>query len=127
MRAIAHRPGSATTRSFVRACSTRSERSSSISWTGLKLRGFAAKLSSRGAQAKGAVTLVRTVLHTAFETGWSRAFPDLPRLVKESLKLPIASRDDELEAILSRGRGWLGTVVQLSAHAGLRMGEGAFG
>ncbi len=45
------------------------------------------------------------------------------RLAKASRKLPDTSTDDEVAIIASQATGWLATAVQLSAQAGLKMGE----
>lgn len=48
---------------------------------------------------------------------------ELPRLVKASRKLPDTFTDDELVIVGANAQGWLATAIQLSAQAGLRMGE----
>ncbi|MBL8741950.1 MAG: site-specific integrase [Myxococcales bacterium] len=87
------------------------------------LRGYAAMLSAKKVQVKGGVNLVRTVLRAALESGELERLPELPRLVKASRKLPDTFTDDELVIIASQAQGWLATAIQLSAQAGLRMGE----
>ncbi len=87
------------------------------------LRGYAAMLSAKKVQVKGGVNLVRTVLRAALESGELERLPELPRLVKASRKLPDTFTDDELAIIASHATGWLATAIQLSAQAGLRMGE----
>lgn len=91
---------------------------------GTRLRAFAAQLSSRGVQVKGAVNLVRTVLRAANECGALPRLPELPRLVKATRKLPDTFTEEELATLVDGSDGWLGTLIRLSAHAGLRMGEG---
>jgi len=90
---------------------------------GNALRAYAAMLTSKNVQVKGGVNLVRSVLRAAHDSGCLERLPDLPRLVKASRKLPDTFGEDELTAIASNAQGWLATVVQLSAQAGLRMGE----
>ena len=87
------------------------------------LRGYAAMLSAKKVQVKGGVNLVRTVLRAALESGELERLPELPRLVKASRKLPDTFTDDELVVISAQAQGWLATAIQLSAQAGLRMGE----
>ncbi len=43
--------------------------------------------------------------------------------MKDSRKLPETFGDDELDAVAAGAEGWLATMIQLSANAGLRMGE----
>ena len=87
---------------------------------GNALRAYAAMLTSKNVQVKGGVNLVRSVLRAAHGSGCLERLPDLPRLVKASRKLPDTFGEDELTAIASNAQGWLATVVQLSAQAGLR-------
>ncbi len=87
------------------------------------LRGYAAMLSAKNVQVKGGVNLVRTVLRAALESGELERLPELPRLVKASRKLPDTFTDDELVIVPAQASGWLATAIQLSAQAGLRMGE----
>jgi integrase len=49
--------------------------------------------------------------------------PDFPPLVKASRKLPDTFTDDELAIIAAQTNSRLATAIQLSAQAGLRMGE----
>jgi integrase len=87
------------------------------------IRAFAATLQQRGVQTKGAVTLVRTILRAAHESGQLDELPVFPRgLAKVSRKLPDAPSPAEFEVMLTAS-GWLGLAVMLSGLAGMRMGE----
>jgi integrase len=89
----------------------------------MEYRAFAAKLSARGVQLKGPLTLVRTVLRAGVEVGALAELPQLPKLFKHSKKLPDAPTSEEVEAMLKHADGWLRTAIALAALAGLRMGE----
>jgi integrase len=86
-------------------------------------RGFAARLHEDGVQTKGPLTVVRTVLRAAHETGYLAQVPDFPRgLVVTSRKIPDAPGLEEIGGMLG-APGWVGLAVALAALAGLRMGE----
>ncbi len=86
-------------------------------------RAFAASLHTDGVQTKGPITLVRTVLRAALESGLIDRLPECPSgLVVTSRKVPDAPSSEEVEAML-RASGWLGLAIALGAMAGLRMGE----
>jgi integrase len=86
-------------------------------------RAFVASLHNDGVQTKGPITVVRTVLRAAHESGLLDRFPEVPSgLVVTSRKLPDAPTSEEVEAML-RAPGWVGLAVALGALAGLRMGE----
>ncbi len=87
------------------------------------LRAFAASLATDGVQAKGPITLVRTVVRAAHESGLIDRIPDCPGgLVVTSRKVPDAPSSEEVDAML-QAPGWLGLAIALGAMAGLRMGE----
>jgi integrase len=87
------------------------------------IRTFAATLQQRGVQIKGAVTLVRTILRAAYESGHLDTLPQFPHgLVKTSRKLPDAPSPAEFEVMLT-APGWVGLAVMLSGLTGMRMGE----
>jgi integrase len=86
-------------------------------------RAFAASLHTDGVQTKGPITLVRTVLRAACESGLIDRAPDCPGgLVVASRKLADAPTSEEVETMLG-APGWLGLAIALGALAGLRMGE----
>jgi len=88
-----------------------------------EIRSFAATLQQRGVQTKGPVTLVRTVLRTAHESGHLDELPQFPRgLAKTSKKVPDAPSAAEFEVMLS-ATGWLGLAIMLAGLAGMRSGE----
>lgn len=88
-----------------------------------EIRSFAATLQQRGVQTKGAVTLVRTILRTAHESGHLDELPKFPRgLAKTSKKLPDAPSPQDFEVMLT-ARGWLGLAIMLAGLAGMRSGE----
>lgn len=88
-----------------------------------EIRSFAATLQQRGVQTKGAVTLVRTILRTAHESGHLDELPQFPRgLAKTSKKLPDAPSPQDFEVMLTAG-GWLGLAIMLAGLAGMRSGE----
>lgn len=87
------------------------------------IRAFAAKTAQDGVMLKGPVTLVRTILRTAFEAELRGAPPVLPRgFIKTSKKVPDAPSADEVTEML-KVTGWLSLAVPLAGLAGLRMGE----
>ncbi len=86
-------------------------------------RAFAASLHEDHVQTKGPLTLVRTVVRAAHESGYLAQVPDFPRgLVVMSRKIPDAPSLEEIASMLS-APGWLGLAIALAALAGLRMGE----
>jgi len=86
-------------------------------------RAFAATLHRDGVKTKGPLTLVRTVMRAAHETGAIPRIPDFPSgLVVTSRKLPDAPTSAEVDVMLG-APGWLGTAIALAALAGMRMGE----
>jgi integrase len=86
-------------------------------------RAFAALLHTDGVQTKGPLTLVRTVVRAAHESGHLDKVPDFPSgLVVTSRKLPDAPSSEEVEAMLM-APGWLGLAIALAALGGMRMGE----
>jgi integrase len=86
-------------------------------------RAFAASLATDGVLAKGPITLVRTVVRAALESGLIDRIPDCPGgLVVTSRKVPDAPSSEEVEAML-QAPSWLGLAIALGAMAGLRMGE----
>ncbi len=88
-----------------------------------EIRSFAATIQSKGVQTKGPITLLRTILRSAHESGHLDELPQFPRgLVKTSRKLPDAPSPAEFEVMLT-APGWLGLAIILSGLAGLRMGE----
>jgi hypothetical protein len=87
------------------------------------IRSFAATLQRRGVQIKGAVTLVRTILRAAHESGHLDEPVEFPRgLIKTGKKLPVAPSPAEFEVMLT-ATGWLGLAIMLAGMAGMRMGE----
>ena len=86
-------------------------------------RRFEASLRERGVQARGPLSLLRTLLRTAVAAGALAALPELPTLPPKSRKLPDAPDAGEVTAMLQHATGWVRTAVALSAYAGLRMGE----
>lgn len=88
-----------------------------------EIRSFAATLQQRGVQTKGAVTLVRTILRAAHESGHLDELPQFPRgLARTSKKLPDAPSPQDFEVMLTAG-GWLGLAIMLAGLAGMRSGE----
>lgn len=87
------------------------------------VRKYQAALAARNVQARGPLSLVRTVLRVAVECGELDKLPELPPLPKASRKLPDAPDDAEVQAMLAKATGWLRIAIALSAYAGLRMGE----
>jgi integrase len=86
-------------------------------------RAFAAALRTDGVQTKGPLTLVRSVMRAAVETGALGKLPEFPRgLVVASRKVPDAPTAADVDAMLE-ATGWLGTAIALAALAGMRMGE----
>jgi len=86
-------------------------------------RALAAELDSRGTTTKPHVTLLKTILRAAHEVGLVDEVPKLPRLHKESRKLPAAPTREEIDALVGGARGWLRVAIGLAAYAGLRSGE----
>ena len=86
-------------------------------------RALAATLTARGVQVKPHITLLKTILAAALEVGIIEQIPKLPRLFKQSRKLPACPTRDEVETMLASATGWMKTAVALAALAGLRMGE----
>jgi integrase len=86
-------------------------------------RAFASRLHEDRVQTKGPITLVRTVLRAAHESGFLDEVPICPRgLVSVSRKLPSAPSAEEVDVMLG-APGWLGIAIALAALAGMRMGE----
>ena len=72
---------------------------------------------------EGPITLVRTVLRAAHESGCLDEMPAVPSGPSSvSRKLPSAPSSEDVEVML-RGPGWLGVAIALAALAGMRMGE----
>jgi len=74
-------------------------------------------------QTRGAMNLLRTILHAALDLGALDGMPKVPKLGKQGRKLPDAPSDDEVEAMLKHACPWLRTAIAFAAYAGLRMGE----
>ena len=87
------------------------------------IRRYMTALAARGVQARGPVSLVRTVLRVAHEYGVLEKLPELPKLPPQSRKLPDAPTVEEIRAMLLHAKGWLRLALALAAYAGLRMGE----
>lgn len=88
-----------------------------------EIRSFAATLQQRGVQTKGPITLVRTILRTAHESGHLDELPQFPRgLAKTSKKVPDAPSPQEFEVMLTAA-GWLLLPIMLAGLAGMRSGE----
>jgi integrase len=86
-------------------------------------RAFAASLHVDGVQTKGPITVARTVMRAAHESGVIEKLPDIPSgLVVASRKVADIPSSEEVERML-RAPGWLGLAIALGAMAGLRMGE----
>jgi len=86
-------------------------------------RAFAALLHEARVQTKGPITLVRTVLRAAHESGCLDEMPAIPTgLISVSRKVPSAPSADEVDVMLG-APGWLGVAIALAALAGMRMGE----
>jgi integrase len=66
---------------------------------------------------------VRTILRAAFELGTIERLPDLPKLPRQSKKMPDAPTTEEVQVMLANAKGWLRIAIALSAFGGLRMGE----
>lgn len=84
---------------------------------------FAALLAERKVQSKGALTLVKTVLRSAVELGFLESMPHVPRVWKDSRKLPDSPPVEDVELLLAHADGWLLVAIALAAYAGLRSGE----
>lgn len=91
--------------------------------TAADVRAYAAELALRGVQARGHLSLVRTVLRSAVELGALETLPALPPLPRQGKKLPDAPSDEDVTALLTNAHGWLRVAIALSVFAGLRMGE----
>jgi len=86
-------------------------------------RAFAARLHEDRVQTKGPITLVRSVLRAAHESGYLDEVPVCPSgLVSTSCKVPSAPSAEDVDVML-RAPGWLGVAIALGALAGMRMGE----
>ncbi len=86
-------------------------------------RAYGAELANRHVQVKPALALARSVLRAAVEIGKLERMPELPKLFKDSRKLPDAPSEEEIGAMLSVATGWLRVGIALAAFAGLRSGE----
>jgi integrase len=86
-------------------------------------RAYVAELSARGVQARPHMSLLRTVLRSAFDLGVVERLPDLPPLPKPGKKLPDAPPKEHVLTLLERAPGWLRPAIGLAAYAGLRAGE----
>lgn len=86
-------------------------------------RVLAAELTTREISTKPHVNLLKTILRAAHELGVIEDLPKLPKLHRESRKLPDCPSRDEVDRILVAARGWLRVAVASAAFAGLRMGE----
>ncbi len=87
------------------------------------VHAYAAKLAERGVQAKGPVVLLRTIARAALDLGLIDAMPTIPRVWKDSRKLPDAPPREEVERLIASATKWLRTAIALAAFAGLRSGE----
>lgn len=90
---------------------------------GIAVRAYEAELAARKVQARGHISLVRTVLRSAVDLGALEAMPALPPLPRQGRKLPDAPSDEDVAALLEHTHGWLRVAIALSVFAGLRMGE----
>lgn len=84
---------------------------------------FAASLARRKVQAKGPVMLIKTVLRSAVELGFLESMPHVPRVWKDSKKLPDAPPVEDVDRLLANAKGWLRAAIALAAYAGMRSGE----
>lgn len=89
----------------------------------MEIRSYAAQLHLKKIQLKGPINFVRTVLKAAHEAGLIEEPPRLPRLFKESRKLPDTYNDDEVRQLMTEATDWLKVAIALAAMAGLRLGE----
>ncbi len=87
------------------------------------VHSYAAKLNARGVSTKAGIMFLRTILKSACELGVVDEVPKLPRLWKESRKLPDAPPMEDIESLISGTSSWLALAVALAAFAGLRSGE----
>ena len=88
------------------------------------VRGMVAELTARGVQTRSHVSLVRTVLRSAFDLGVLDALPELPKLpAKAGRKLPDAPSEQHVTTLLANAKGWLRNAIALAAYAGMRQGE----
>ncbi len=70
-------------------------------------RAFAASLHADGVQTKGPITLARTVIRAALESGIIEKLPDFPSgLVVASRKVADVPSSEEVEAMLRPRAGW---------------------
>lgn len=86
-------------------------------------RALAADLAGRSISVKPHLVLLKTVLRAAHEVGALEQVPTLPRLYKESRKLPDCPSRDEVGRMLDGATGWLRVAIALAVNAGLRLGE----
>lgn len=90
---------------------------------GTAIRGYEAELAARKVQARGHISLVRTILRSAVDLGALEVLPDLPPLPRQGRKLPDAPSEEDVAAMLTSAHGWLHLAIALSVFAGVRMGE----
>lgn len=88
-----------------------------------QVRGYAARLTERGASLKGPINLVRTILRSAHEAGLLLAVPVLRGIYQRTEKIPKIYTDREVELLVAKSKGWLQAAIALGGYAGLRVGE----
>lgn len=86
-------------------------------------RALAAELACRAISVKPHLVMLKTVLRAAHEVGGLDELPKLPRLYKESRKLPDCPSRDDVARMLDGATGWARVAIALAANAGLRLGE----
>lgn len=87
-----------------------------------RVEAFVGRLARDQVQAKGPVTLLRTVLRAAVKQGIIGKVPDLPK-VREAKKVNAAPDEDDCRRMLEGATGYLRRAIALALLAGLRSGE----
>ena len=87
------------------------------------IHGYAAELAGRGVNAKGPLVFLRTIFGAAVKFEVIDVAPKVPRLWRESRKLPESPPTADVWKLIDGARGWLRTAIAVAAFAGLRSGE----
>lgn len=88
-----------------------------------EIHALAGKLAAAGVDAKGPMSLLRTIFRAAVSTGVVRAAPAVPRCWRDGRRLPDAPTEEDVMALVSAASGWFRLAIALAAYAGLRSGE----
>lgn len=87
------------------------------------IQALAGKLAVANVQAKGAMSLLRTILRAAVSTGVLQTAPEVPRCWSDGKRLPDAPTEEDVSALVTGASGWFRLAIALAAYAGLRSGE----